>query len=92
MRHASLTLDDEGIRKLVSAALVCYLVVVAAYLWFIDLLAKQEQFGLLLAAELAAFSMLIYVATQPTYQHIKKSWFLAGCASVIFFLTMILLK
>lgn len=43
-------------------------------------------------AELAAFSMLIYVATQPTYQHIKKSWFLAGCASVIFFLTMILLK
>jgi hypothetical protein len=87
-----LTLDDQEVTKLVSAALVCYMVVVAVYLWFIDLLAKQDQFGLFLATELAAFSMLIYVATKPTYQNVNRSWVLAGCASIVFFLTMILLK
>lgn len=68
------------------------MVVIAAYLWFIDLLAKQEEFGLFLATELAAFSMLIYVATQPTHQHVKKLWFLVGCALIIFFLAMTLLQ
>jgi hypothetical protein len=68
------------------------MVVVAAYLWFIDLLARQEEFGLFLATELAALSMLTYVATKPNYDSIRKRWFLLGCFSIAFLLTMALLK
>lgn len=85
-------LQEDGIRNLVSAALVSYMIVVAAYLWFIDLLAKQEEFGFFLATELAALSMLIYIGRKPNYTSVKKSWLLLGCASIVFVLTMALLK
>ncbi len=85
-------LEEDGIRDIVSAALVSYMIVVAAYLWFIDLLAKQEEFGFFMATELAALSMLIYISTKPSYTRIKKSWLLLGCTSIVFVLTMALLK
>jgi hypothetical protein len=84
-------LVEEGIRRLISAALVSYLVVVAIYLWFIDLLAKQQEFGLFLATELLAFGMLLYVSTKPGYHEINKSWLLAGCIFTAFCLAVALL-
>jgi hypothetical protein len=87
-----MSLVEEGIRRLISAALVSYLVAVAIYLWFIDLLAKQQEFGLFLATELLAFGMLLYVSTKPSYHEIKKSWLLAGCIFAAFLLTVALLE
>ncbi len=85
-------LVEEGIRGLISAALVSYLVVVAIYLWFIDLLTKQQEFGLFLATELLAFGMLLYVSTKPSYRQVNKSWLLAGCIFTAFCLTVALLQ
>lgn len=87
-----MNLSEEGIRKMVSSALVSYMVVVAVYLWFIDLLARQGEFGIFLATELMAFSMLLYMFTKPSLQAMNKSWFIAGCVSIALFLTVALLK
>lgn len=68
------------------------MVVVAVYLWFIDLLANQQEFGLFLATELLAFAMLLYVSTKSTYYDVKESWLLVGCVCTAFLLTVALLK
>jgi hypothetical protein len=85
-------LGEEGIRSLVSAALLVFLVTVGAYLWFIDLLSHQSEFGIFLAAELVAFSMLLYLQVKTSYDEVKKAWFLIGCVSLVFFLTLALLN
>ncbi len=71
-------LDSESIRDLISWSIIAFLVAVTPYLWFIDLLTRQRTFSLLLSAELVAFSMLIYVATKPSYDSLRRSWILLG--------------
>jgi hypothetical protein len=71
--------DESGVRSLASAALVALLAVVAIYLWFIDMLTMQKEFGAFLASELTAFAMLLYLYLRPTYGEFKKQWFLLGC-------------
>lgn len=85
-------LSEDGIRLLISAALVSLMVVIAAHLWFIDLLLRQSEFGVFLAAELVAFSMLLYLYTRPSYLDINKAWFLIGCLSLACFLTLAILE
>ena len=80
-------LHEEGVRVLISATLVVFLAVIAAYLWFIDLLSSQREFGALVAAELVAFATLVYVATRPNYDSVKKSWVLIGCIALALLLT-----
>jgi hypothetical protein len=74
--------DSETIRALILWSMMAFLLVLTPYLWFIDLLTRQKTFALLLSAELAAFSMLIYVATKPDYDSLKKSWMLTGCGTL----------
>jgi hypothetical protein len=77
-----MSLDSEGIRALITWSIIAFLLAMTPYLWFIDLLTRQKTFTLLLSAELAAFSMLIYVATKPSYDSLKRSWMLTGCGTL----------
>lgn len=77
-----MSLDSENIRALIIWSIMAFLLALTPYLWLIDLLTRQKTFTLLLSAELAAFSMLIYVATKPNYDSLQKSWMLGGCASL----------
>jgi len=84
-------LSEEGIRGLVAAAIVSLMVVVAVRLWSIDLLLGQSEFGVFLAIELVAFSMLLYLYTRVSYLHVKKDWFLLGCLCLALLLTLAIL-
>ena len=84
-------LQEEGVRILIEAALVCFLAVFAVHMWFIDLLTQQREFGALLAAELMAFSMLVYLSTKSDLGEVKKSWLLEGCVGLAVFLALALL-
>jgi len=81
-------MDEDGVRVLLSATLVAFLAVLAAYLWFVDLLSNQRQFGAFLTAELVAFAMLVYLTTKPDYDAVKKSWMLMGCVALALLLTL----
>ena len=85
-------LHEEGVRTLIAAALFAFMVTVTAYLWFVDLLSKQREFTIFLGAELASFSLLLYLSTRPSYGEVKRAWFLVGCLSLVFFLTLAILK
>lgn len=81
-------LHEEEVRLLLSTALVAFLAVFAAYLWFVDLLLSQREFGAFLSAELVAFAMLVYISTKPDYHSVRKSWVLVGCACLALLLTL----
>jgi len=81
-------LHEEGVRVLLSATLVAFLAVFAVYLWFVDLLSSQREFGAFLTAELVAFAMLVYISTKPDYDAVKKSWVLTGCIALVLLLTL----
>jgi len=83
-----LRVQEEGVRVLLSATLVVFLAVFAAYLWFVDLLSNQREFGAFLTAELMAFAMLVYITTKPDFDAVKKSWVLAGCIALALLLTL----
>jgi len=83
-----LRLNEEGVRVLISATLVVFLAAIAMYLWFVDLLSSQREFGAFLTAELIAFATLVYVSTKPDYDSIKKSWVLAGCIALALLLIL----
>lgn len=84
-------LNEAGTRSLASAALVTFLVVVAVYLWLIDIITMQKQFGAFLAAELTTFAMLLYLYGRPIHGEFKKQWFLAGCLFLAFCLALAIL-
>jgi hypothetical protein len=81
-------LHEEGVRVLLSATLVAFLAVFAVYLWFVDLVSNQREFGAFLTAELVAFAMLVYVSTKPDYDTVKKSWVLIGCIALALLLAL----
>ena len=81
-------LQEEGVRVLISATLVLFLAVIAVYLWFIDLVTNQREFGVFLTAELVAFATLVYVSTKSDYDSVKKSWVLVGCIVLALLLTL----
>ena len=75
-------LDKEGVRVFLSLLLVIFLAAFAVYLWFVDLLSNQREFGAFLTAELIAFAMLVYISTKPDFDAVKKSWVLMGCIAL----------
>jgi hypothetical protein len=83
-----LRLNEEGVRVLISATLVVFLATIAVYLWFIDLLSSQREFGAFLTAELVAFAILVYVSTKTDYDSVKRSWVLIGCIALALLLTL----
>lgn len=84
-------LSEEGIRSLLAVPLVSLMLVIAARLWSVDLLSGQNEFGVFLSMELVIFSMLLYLYTRMSYRHVKKGWFLLGCLSLAFLLTLAIL-
>jgi hypothetical protein len=85
-----LKLREEGVRTMIAAALLSFMIVVGADLWFIDLLSRQREFTIFLGAELVAFSMMLYVTTRTSFGEVKKEWFLTGCLCLAFFLALTL--
>jgi hypothetical protein len=71
-------IEDEGLKTIISVLLLVFLVVVAIYMWSVDLVAYQGVFAVLLSAEMIAFSMLIYVCIEPGYNRANKSWLAIG--------------
>ena len=73
-----MNVEDEGVRTTISILLLVFLVVMAAYMWSLDLVASQRVFSVLLSAELVAFSMLIYISAEPGYNKVNKIWLAIG--------------
>ena len=70
--------NTEKTRVLTSYLILLFLVVVAIFVWFLNLVTQQRVFGVLLSAELVAFSMLIYVYKEPSEIEVNKSLLLLG--------------
>ena len=83
-------LDQEVVKYPVGWVLVILLVTIAVYLWLIDLFSMQRMFGVLLASELVAFSMLAYVYSKPSFSKVSKRWLLIGSIAVVAFLFLAL--
>ena len=71
-------IEDEGLKTIISILLLVFLVLVAVYMWSLDLIAHQGVFGVLLSAEMIAFSMLIYICMEPGYNRLNKTWLAIG--------------
>ena len=78
----------EGLRDLASFLLLCFIVVVAACLWLLDLFSGQRTFGLLLGAVLLAFSMLVYVYRKPSYREMSKPLLMLGYIALAILLSL----
>lgn len=83
-------LNQEGVKYPVAWTLAVLLVMIAAYLWFIDLFSMQRLFGVLLASELVAFAMLAYVYSKQSFSKVSKMWLLLGSIAVASFLFLAL--
>ena len=83
-------LDQEAVKYPVAWVLVSFLVMIAAYLWLIDLFSMQRVFGVLLASELVAFAMLVYVHSKQSFSKVSKLWLLLGSMVVAGFLFLAL--
>jgi hypothetical protein len=68
----------SGLGDLMSFLLLCFIVAVTGYLWLVDLFSGQRAFGLLLGADLFAFSMLVYVYRKPSYAEMSKPLLMLG--------------
>ncbi len=76
--------EPEAIRGIITASLVIYLFGVMVSMWFLDLIAQQRAFALLLSSELVAFAMLIYVYKEASYEQVNKSWLFLGVIGMLF--------
>jgi hypothetical protein len=83
-------LNQEDVKYPVASALVVLLVMIAVYLWFIDLFSMQRVFGVLLASELVAYAMLAYVYSKQSFSKVSKMWLLLGSLAVASFLFLAL--
>ncbi len=86
-----MNLAGPDLRWLIAAPLVLFMAAVGISLWFIDILSHQVSFAGLLSAELAAFSILLYLERTKSYSEVRKGWILAGCLSLGVFLTIAML-
>lgn len=78
----------DEFRSRISVLFVIFLIIVAVYLWFVDLLLQQRVFGLLLSAEFTAFSLLIYVYRMENAEDLEKRWLFIGVIALIFLVLM----
>jgi hypothetical protein len=85
-----MSLYQQDVKYRIAFVLTILLIVMAAYLWFIDLLSMQRVFGMLLASELVTFAMLAYVYSKPTFSKTSKGWLLLGSIAVAAFLFLAL--
>ena len=81
----------NDLRWMIAAPLVLFLAVNGVSLWFIDLISRQGEFAGLLAAELVAFALLLYLERIPSYREASIVWLIAGCAFLVIFLVIAML-
>jgi hypothetical protein len=79
---------DENIKFFIRAILLSFLVLVTIYIYFIDSIAGQRIFGLLLSSTIIAFSMLIYISADIGQKQISKFWLVAGYFTLFLFLSL----
>jgi quinol-cytochrome oxidoreductase complex cytochrome b subunit len=90
MRGPSGTKVDLGIRPIVLGLLMILMMLIAGYLWIIDVMTNQQSFGLLLSSELIAASMSIYVSVEPGRKEVNGIWLLTGYSVLALFLFLAL--
>jgi hypothetical protein len=81
-------LAEHDFRWLIAAPLAMFMAAVGVSLWFIDILSHQVAFAGFLAAELVAFSLLLYLERMKSYDDVNKGWVLVGCVSLGVFLSI----
>jgi len=65
-------------KGLTATFLLLFMIIIAVVLWLTDPLKEQRAFGLLLSAELIAFSMLVYMYYKKDLVQLRRSWFSSG--------------
>lgn len=76
------------VRWLIAVPLVLFMAATAVSLWFVDLLSRQSEFASLMAAELVAFGLLLYMEREPSYEEVRGVWLVLGCAFIVVFLVI----
>jgi len=75
--------EKADVRKeVLSIALLLFLVLMGANLWFLNTLTQQRAFAFLASAELVAFAMLVHVYLKP-FDELSRTWLLVGSIAVI---------
>jgi hypothetical protein len=77
-----MNLDTGKLRRLTAIGLLIFLIVGAALPWTLDLMANQRAFGFLLASDLIAFTMLVYIFDRESDEEVNWNTLLIGCAVI----------
>jgi uncharacterized cupredoxin-like copper-binding protein len=73
---------------LIATLLLVLIVVVAVAAWTLDLVAQQRTFAFLLAAELVAFTMMVYVYYVENVKELSRRWLFAGAMGLALLLLL----
>jgi hypothetical protein len=74
---------DDMRKEALSIVLLAFLVVIAVYVWSLNLLTQERVFGFLISAELIVFAMLTYTYYKQTFDELNKTLLLMACLAVI---------
>jgi hypothetical protein len=88
-----MSVDIARLRRFIAIGLFVFLIVGAVLPWLFDLVANQQAFGFLLAADLVAFTMLVYVFDRESDDEVNWNTLLVGSVvmAVLIFLVMVTL-
>ncbi len=73
---------------LIAIFLLIFIVVVAVAAWSLNLVEQQRTFAFLLAAELVAFSMMVYLYYVENLKELSRKWLFAGAVSLALLLLL----
>ncbi len=76
------------IRQALATLLASAAASIAFYLWIVDPVALQREFGAMLGAELVIFSMIVYVFYKHPLTKSNINWLLLGCVTATLFLVI----
>ncbi len=68
---------------LVAVFLLVFIIVVGVTIWLLDLVEQQRIFGLLAAATLVAFAMLVGIYYEENPKDISRKWLTGGFAALV---------
>lgn len=69
-------------RRNAMLVLLVFMIVLAAMSWYLNPVSQQGTIGVLLSAELVAFSMVAYAYTRHTDSELKEFWMLVGAVTL----------
>jgi hypothetical protein len=84
-------LTEGDRRRNVMFVLLVFIVVLAALSWYLNPVSQQDTIGILLSAELVAFSMVLYAYTRHTDNELSELWMLVGASTIAVLLGLALL-